>query len=76
MRIFMIDAYGGLPQTDGPIHHFAVQADTADEAVELVQTSEHGGRFGRFDVVEVGEEIEADVAEIISEAQGPYQRPA
>lgn len=76
MRIFMIDAYGGEARTDGSIHHFAVQADTAEDAVELVQHSEHGQRFGRFDVVEVGEEIMSDEPEIISEAEGPYLKSA
>lgn len=75
MRMFMIDAYGGPSMADGGIHHFAVQAEDAEEAVELVQSSSRGPHFARFDVVEVGEEIEGDQAEIIAEAEGPYPKP-
>lgn len=76
MRIFMIEAYGGPVQVDGSIHHFAVQAETAEEAVELVQGSDSGQRFARFDVVDVGEEIEAEEAQIIDETEGAYPKPA
>ncbi|MGE5540507.1 MAG: hypothetical protein ACM30I_17960 [Gemmatimonas sp.] len=76
MRMFMIDAYGGAAGTDGGIHHFGVQAETAEEARELVRSSATGERFTRFDVVEIGDEFEGDEAEIVAEAEGPYGKPA
>lgn len=74
MRIFMIEAYGGKFTTDGAIYHFAVQADTPDEAITLVRHSAQGQRFGRFDVVEIGDEISAEESGIISEGDGAYPR--
>ena len=74
MRVFMIEAYGGATTTDGAIHHFAVQAETADEAIRLVRHSMQGQRYGRFDVVEIGDEIVADEAGIIGEGDGSYPR--
>lgn len=74
MRMFMIDAYGGPAAVDGGIHHFAVQAEDAEEAVEVVQRSARGAHFARFDVVDIGEEIDGDQAEIIGEAEGPYSK--
>jgi len=76
MRIFLIDAYGAPERVDGAIHRFAVQAETAQEAVDLVQESESGRRFTRFDLVETGDEIDADEAEIIGEVESPFSKPA
>ena len=70
----MIEAYGGKLTTDGAIHHFAVQADAADEAIRLVRHSVQGQRFGRFEVVEIGDEVGAEESGIISEGDGPYPR--
>lgn len=74
MRLFIIEAYGGKFTTDGAIHHFAVQADTAEQAIRLVRSSAQGQRFGRFEVVEIGEEIAAEEPAILSDEEGPYPR--
>lgn len=74
MQVFMIEAYGGAATTNGAIHHFAVQAETADEAIRLVRQSTQGLRYGRFEVIEIGDEIGADEAGIIAEGEGIYPR--
>ena len=74
MQVFMIEAYGGVATTNGAIHHFAVQAETADEAIGLVRHSAQGLRYGRFEVIEIGNEIDADEAGIIAEGDDIYPR--
>lgn len=74
MRMFMIEAYGGPLTTDGAVHHFAVQAESADEAIRLIRDSIQGALYGRFDIVEIGDEIGAEEAAIVSDGAGAYRR--
>lgn len=74
MRIFRIEAYGGIASTNGAIHHFAVQAETPDDAIRLVRHSIHGQKYGRFEVVDISDETEADEAAILDESDRPHQR--
>ena len=71
MRIFMIEAYGGKESTDGAIHHFGVQAETLDEAIDIVRQSARGRRYERFEATEETAEFEAGEPGIISEGDGP-----
>jgi hypothetical protein len=71
MRIFMIEAYGGMGSTDGAIHHFSVQAKTTDEAIDIVRCSEQGQQYQRFEATEQSADIEAGEPGIIGEGNGP-----
>ena len=73
MKTFVIEAYGGKESTDGAIVHFTVSADSAAEAVEVVQRSSHGLRYDRFDVIEEIGERETEEPGIIAESEGPYR---
>jgi hypothetical protein len=70
MHIFMIEAYGE-GSTDGAIHHFTVQAETLDEAIDIVRRSAQGQRCQRFDATEHRRDFEAGGPGIISEGNGP-----
>jgi hypothetical protein len=72
MRLFIIEAFGGPHSTNGRIAHFTVQADSAEEALELVQNSPGGARFVNFDIVSAGTEPMAGEASIVEEEDGPY----
>lgn len=74
MKMFTIEAYGGRETTDGPIAHFNVQAETIDEAINLVRRSARGHRFAHFEVMEESAEFEGDTAAIISESEGPFEQ--
>jgi hypothetical protein len=76
MKIYVIEAYGGQRATNGPVHHFVVQADTAEDALSHVRRSVLGQGHGRFDVIEEADALEAAEPGIISEHDGPYVRPA
>jgi hypothetical protein len=72
MHIFIIDAYGGPGRTDGVIRHFTVQAESAEEAVEIVRGSPRGQSFQRFEIVSETPAFEPDQPSIIEESDGPY----
>ena len=74
MKMFSIEAYGGRETTNGPIAHFNVHAEAIDEAIDLVQQSARGHRFVYFEVVDESAEFESDVAAIVSESDGPFER--
>lgn len=74
MRIFIIEAYGGEGLTNGPIAHFTISAETLDQALELLRR-ENADRFARFDVVQEGEEFEAEAQGIIDQGSGGYSKP-
>jgi hypothetical protein len=74
MKIFMIEAYGG-EHTDGPICHFTVQAESLNDAVELVRQSPRAKNLDRFEVVEETADYEADTPGIISQEDGPHVKP-
>ncbi len=76
MRIFMIEAYGGEGSTDGAIRHFTVQAESLDEAIEIVRHSRLGQGYQRFDATEQTGEFEAGEPGIITESDGPSVPPA
>ena len=71
MRMFVIEAYGGA-STNGTIAHFAVNADSVADAIDLVRRSGSGQRYGRFALVEESEESAADQPGIIAETEGAY----
>jgi hypothetical protein len=75
MRIFMIEAYGGKGSTDGAIHHFSVQAETLDEAIDIVRRSAQGQRYQRFEATEQTGDFEAGEPGIISAGDGPSVPP-
>ena len=76
MRIFVIEAYGGQASTDGAIRHFTVQAESLDEAIEIVRRSRLGQGYQRFDATEQTGEFEAGEPGIISEGDVPSIPPA
>ena len=72
MHIFVVEAYGGPGRTDGLIRNFTVQAESADEAVEIVRRSPRGHSFQRFEIVDESPAFEPDLPSIIEESDGPY----
>jgi hypothetical protein len=74
MKIFVIEAYGGA-HSDGPICHFTVQAESLNEALELVRQTPRATALDRFEVVEETPEYEADTPGIISQEDGSHVKP-
>jgi hypothetical protein len=72
MHIFVIEAYGGPARTDGVIRHFTVQAESAEEAVQIVRESPRGLSFQHFEIVSETPSFEPDQPSIIEESDGPY----
>ena len=65
MKVFMIEAYGGKQGTDGAIAMFTVHAEDVEQAIEMIRQSESGDRFGRFEIVEEGGEVETEEPDIV-----------
>jgi len=74
MKLFIIEAYGGVQTTDGPIAHFTVNAMHAEDAIDIVRRSRQGQRFSHFEAAEATEEFEADEPGIIAEGEGSFLR--
>ena len=74
MKIFVIEAYGGK-HSDGPICHFTVQAESVDQALELVRATPRAQSLDRFEVVEETPDYETDMPGIIDQGDGPQIKP-
>jgi hypothetical protein len=72
MHIFIVEAYGGPDRTDGVIRNFTVQADSAEEAIEIVRQSPRGQDFRHFEIVSETPAFEPDQPSILEESDGPY----
>jgi hypothetical protein len=67
MRVFIIEAYGGINGVNGSIPQFTVLAHDATEAIQTIQASQSARRFQHFEVVGEGDEYEADEPVILAQ---------
>jgi len=74
MKIFVIEAYGG-EHTDGAICHFTVQAESVNQALDLVRATPRAQKLDRFEVVEETPDYETETPSIISQGNGPQIKP-
>jgi hypothetical protein len=51
MKVFVIDAYGGLQKPNGHVHRFTVHAPTLENAISAITERAGEGAYTRFDLV-------------------------